>query len=721
MGKDLKTRVPAIGSETGISRRELLKGTALALGAIAAPIVACGKEKSAPRRMKQRVIILGYDAISPVLLRRYIEEGHLPNLQALERDGAYSELISSIPPESPVAWSTFSVSAQPGVHGIYDFLNRNTETYAPRIAEVEPVYPKFLWDLIPLSRPRAISLQTGKPFWVQAAEHGIKTAVLEAPVAFPARELEAESQLLSGLGTPDLRGTQATYHFFTTDVYSEEVGDTEFGGKVSALEFSPEGKAEAQIIGPWNPITRQKRLRLLDKRNRLAKSGGAGREIARYDQQLELLEKENYLTVPVSFQLSPDRDKVTIRVQDNKITLAQGQWSDWYEIEFSLNFLIRLKGLIHFIPVELGREVKIYLGPIEIHPEEPVFPISFPGDFAGRLYRRIGPYKTRGWAADTAALKEHKLDEKAFMEDLDRIMDRREEMCLEVLERDKPNLFLEVFSCPDRVQHMFWRFIDREHPMFDPQLDSQYGDAILHVYKRMDTFVGKVREKFVDQDTLFIVCSDHGFSSFRKGFNINTWLVKNGYMKLQGQDDPRYNLKDLFGGGDFFRNVDWSGTRAYSLGLGLIFINLKGREAQGTVEPGAEYESLVEEIAAKLKEFRDPEDQAVVIKNVYAGRKVYHGQRLDEAPDLIIGFNYHYRVSWQTALGGVPPEIIEYNMEKWSGDHCSVDRDLVPGILLVNRNIRRENPDLRDIAPTVLNFLECPVPAEYEGKDLFQT
>jgi predicted AlkP superfamily phosphohydrolase/phosphomutase len=716
-----KKKATGLFKDKKLSRRNLLKSAAFTLGSVAAPSAGCESPGVKPKKLKEKVIILGFDAVSPWLLKRYMDQGHLPNLKALAAEGSFTELKSSIPPESPVAWSTFSVSAQAGVHGIYDFLNRDLKTYTPRIASVKPVYPKFLWDLIPLSRPKAISLQTGKPFWKHAAEHGIKSAVLEAPVAFPAYELQADSVMLSGLTTPDLRGTQATYHFFTTDIYSGNFEDTEFGGKISVLEFDKDRVARATVFGPWNPITRQKRIRLLDKRNKLVSERAPAGVLSKLDRAIDGLEDENYLTMPVSFKLDSDRRKVTIELQDKSVTLAQGQWSRWLDVDFELNFLVGVRGFTRFLPVELGDEVKIFMSPIEIHPEEPVFPISHPAEFSGELFRHIGYYKIRGWAAETAALKEKKIGETAFMEDLEEIFKQRSAMGLSVLEKEKPNLFFEVFSEADRVQHMFWHCIDKTHPLHDESIDKKYGDSILKVYRWMDNFLGQVKSKFVDENTLLLVVSDHGFASFRKGVNINTWLVEHGFMKLKGQDDPRYSLQELFGGGDFFRNVDWSRTKAYSLGLGMIFVNLKGREAQGIVRDGSEYQSLVQEIGAKLKEFKDPEDGRPVVTNVYPGREVYRGPRLDEAPDLMVGFNTGYRVSWQTALGAVPPQVLETNLEKWSGDHCSVDRELVPGVLLSNRKIAREEPDLRDIAPTVLRLFGCPVPEQYEGTDLFDS
>ena len=225
----------------------------------------------------------------------------------------------------------------------------------------------------------------------------------------------------------------------------------------------------------------------------------------------------------------------------------------------------------------------------------------------------------------------------------------------------------------------------------------------------------------VDDRTTLIVLSDHGFCSFRKAVNLNTWLARNGYMSLKSVRRVRdRNLDDLFGRGPFWPNVQWRQTRAYALGLGDIYVNLKGRERFGVVAPGREYESLRDEIVQKLEGLRDPETGARVILKVSKREEVYHGEYFDQAPDLIVGFNEGYRVSWQTALGGIPSAVIEENRRKWSGDHCSVFPGLIPGIFLSNRAISGDAPHIMDIAPTVLDLFDLPIPHEVDGRPLFR-
>lgn len=153
-------------------------------------------------------------------------------------------------------------------------------------------------------------------------------------------------------------------------------------------------------------------------------------------------------------------------------------------------------------------------------------------------------------------------------------------------------------------------------------------------------------------------------------------------------------------------------------GLAGIFLNLKGREARGIVEPENEADSLRDEIATKLTNLTDSaKSNQPVIKQVYNALKVYRGPYKDEAPDLIIGYNKGYRASWETAIGQVTDRIYHENTKAWSGDHC-IDRSLVPGVLFCNRRIEIKEPRLMDIGPTVLDMFGLAVPKYMDGRPL---
>jgi len=261
--------------------------------------------------------------------------------------------------------------------------------------------------------------------------------------------------------------------------------------------------------------------------------------------------------------------------------------------------------------------------------------------------------------------------------------------------------------------------LDPEHPRYDAELAAKYGDAILQSYERMDRIVGDVERAMKPGGTLIIV-SDHGFHTWRKGFNTNTWLVQNGYMTLKqpGIEDKTYNLDNLFGQGSFFPNVDWSRTKAYALGLGQIYLNLRGREKLGILDRGPETDRLMEEIRQKLEAVQDPDTGQLVVQKVYFGREIFHGPRMPEAPDLQVDFRDGYRTSWQTSLGAIPSGIVVANMKKWSGDHCASDPSDTQGILLSNRPITTSTPSILDVAPTVLSILGVQPPGKLDGQPL---
>jgi predicted AlkP superfamily phosphohydrolase/phosphomutase len=261
---------------------------------------------------------------------------------------------------------------------------------------------------------------------------------------------------------------------------------------------------------------------------------------------------------------------------------------------------------------------------------------------------------------------------------------------------------------------MFYRYLEPDHPAHRANPNgangsANYSTAIEELYRRMDAIVGKTM-RYVDDQTILFVLSDHGFKSFQRGINLNTWLLENGYLNLKG--DGRE-------GGPYLRDIDWSRTRAYTFGLAGIYLNLKGREGQGIVAVG-ESDALKKELAAKLTGLRDPERDQVAIHRAYAKEEVYRGPYLDVAPDVVVGYNIGYRSSWDAALGRVGSPVFQDNLKAWSGDHCT-DAALIPGVVFCNRTFEADKPGIEDMAPTALTLFGLKPPAFMEGKDLFAT
>jgi predicted AlkP superfamily phosphohydrolase/phosphomutase len=200
-------------------------------------------------------------------------------------------------------------------------------------------------------------------------------------------------------------------------------------------------------------------------------------------------------------------------------------------------------------------------------------------------------------------------------------------------------------------------------------------------------------------------------NSFRRGLNLNTWLYENGFLALKNGAKPGEDEN-----ADFFRNVDWSRTKAYALGLAGIFLNLKGREANGIVEP-AEGGSVGAGIIKGLTGLRDPQNGEVAVRSVFTREQVYTGPYASESPDLVINFSRGYRVSWGTPLGGVPEGLFEDNVKRWGADHV-IDPALVPGVLFMNRPFNGEGARLVDMAPTILKALGLPKGPAMEGDSL---
>ncbi len=631
----------------------------------------CGPVKVGPAA--QKIVILGFDGLDYDYVKKWMGQGRLPNMRRLAEQGSFNELRTTNPAESPVAWASFITGTNPGKTGIYDFLKRDLETYYPKFAVNSSTEAKFvLGKWIPVKRPKAILNRKGEAFWDIAARAGVPVRALRMPVCFPAKA-ENGVKLLCGLGVPDIRGTMGTFSYYATDVWADE--DTEMGGKVVGIEFF-DGAAETVAFGPLES------------------------------------------TLPIYFKRLPEQDALIISVGEREVRLTSGSWSEMVEFEFKVAPLVKVKGIGRFHLMALAPETRLYLSPISFDPRDPPFDISYPRKWSRQLAQENGLFKTLGWGIDTWAYNEGRISSEIFLDDVYYTMNRRADIVMKELEKREWQMMLSVFEASDRVQHMFYRYLDPRHPLYNDAEARKNRNAILEVYQRADEIVGSVMGA-LDGNTMLLVMSDHGFNSFRRAVNLNTYLAMQGYLQLKsatGANDR--TLHDLFGQGEFWPNVDWPGSKAYALGLGQIYVNLKGREKYGLVEPGEEYERLLDELRISLLRLRDPQSGERVILSVTRGSEIYHGPCTDGMPDLVVGFAPGYRVSWQTCLGGMPKGVVVDNDRRWSGDHCSVDPEHTKGTLLCNRALFIEDAGIMDLAPTVLKYLGLEVPANMDGKPL---
>jgi predicted AlkP superfamily phosphohydrolase/phosphomutase len=578
-----------------------------------------------------RTIVLGFDGMDPELTEQWMAEGVLPNFAELARDGHYQVLPTTNPAQSPVAWSSFATGLNPGEHGIFDFLRRDVETYAPEysISSVEqPDMLRAFGYQLPLDEGAVRNRRVGTPFWISAEREGHRSTVLRVPVTYPADPITA---MLSGMGVPDLLGTQGTFTFYTTEAVEGETT----GGRVVTVEVQGD-RVETTLEGPPHP----------------------------------LYQKPVPLTIPLTIeQTAADRVRITLGGEEHE--LASGHWSDWASTAFTFAGVLDVRGLVRFYLVEAFPELKLYVSPIQFDPRAPAGPISMPPDYAADLAERIGLYHTIGMPEETWSLNEERISDEAYLEMVATILQEREAMLFDALEGEDRELVVAVFVQTDRVSHMFWRGLDPEHPLYD-QTDERARGAIEWIYGEADRILGRVRDAMRPEDRL-IVLSDHGFDSFRRAVHLNRWLAEEGYLALKPGSPSSESL---------FTNVDWTRTKAFALGLNGIFVNLRGREALGIVRPD-DADALKREISDKLTQWRDPDTGAPVVPTVYDGDEVYQGGRAADAPDLVVGYGRGYRASWQTALGGVPGPLVEDNARKWSGDHC-IDPPLVPGVLFTS-------------------------------------
>jgi predicted AlkP superfamily phosphohydrolase/phosphomutase len=622
----------------------------------------------------QKLIILGIDGMDPQLLKQYMTEGKMPNFSALAKKGSFRTLTTSIPPQSPVAWSNLITGMNAGGHGIFDFIHRDPKTMQPYFSTSRVAPPQHGIHLgnwtIPLGSGKAEQLRQGRAFWEVLDDYGVPNTVIRIPANFP--PVKAKGFTLAGMGTPDLRGSYGTFSFYTDDPMAA-AGVVE-GGQIIPVQVE-ESQVKASLIGPDNTF----------------RKGSLP------------------ATEPFTVSVDPMESVAKIEVQNTKFVLREGEWSDWVHVEFQLiPFIGNVKGICRFYLKQAHPRFELYVSPINIDPADPALPISTPKSYSKELSDDVGEFYTQGISEDTKALSAGVLSDGQYLEQARTVLAEHRAIFDREFPKFKKGVFFFYFSSLDLNSHMFWRLIDPHHPEYDATLAGQYGSALPEFYQQLDQVVGEVMARLDDHTTL-LVLSDHGFAPYNRSFNLNTWLAENGYITLKS---------GTANSNEAFANVDWSRTRAYGLGLNGLYLNLHGRERGGIVEPGVQADQLLQEIKNKLLAVRDPEHRQTVITRIDRASEVYQGPYSLQGPDLLVGYNRGYRAGWQTILGNFPMDVLENNTNPWSGDHC-MDYTLVPGVLLSNRPVDAPNPALTDIAPTIFAQFGILQPKGMMGHSIF--
>jgi predicted AlkP superfamily phosphohydrolase/phosphomutase len=506
--------------------------------------------------------------------------------------------------------------------------------------------------------------------------------IIRVPITFPPEEFHGVS--LSGMCVPDLKGTQGSFTFWTSD---QTLTGPDAGGDVLLVGRS--GNAmRCPITGPPDPSQ-------------------AEATPMRIPMKVEVLEENKRLRVTIG-----------AKGDEQVFDLGVKEYSEWITLEFkAAKGRAKVTGIARLYCMGTDPEFGLYMTPIQIDPANPAMPISHPTVYSIYLAKKHGPFSTLGLAEDTWALNERVIDEEAFWKQALNIWNERRGQLFDALSTTPKGSVVCVFDGTDRVSHMFHRYLDESHPANEGK-DTEWGkDKVAEIYSIADGLVADVRKKLNPKKDRLMIISDHGFCQFKRGVNLNAWLRQEGYLVLKG-DAPVDEVSGTPISRDWLMDVDWSKTKAFALGLTGMFINRKARERDGIVEEGAELEALKEEIVGKLSKLVDPESGEEIFKEVFDAGKIFTGPYVFQAPDLFMGYKRGYRNSWDCATGACPPEVFSDNTKSWSGDHC-IDPREVPGVIFSDRPLNTDTPNLMDLGPTALRLFDTKIPPYMQGQPLF--
>ena len=499
------------------------------------------------------MIVLGVDGMDPSFVERHWNS--LPNLAALRDRGHFSRLRTTTPPQSPVAWSTFITGLPPAQHGIFDFVHRDLAALRPfpSMSRTEP--PRWTIPLgpftLPLAGSRITSLRHGTPFWQTLAKRGIPVSVIRMPTNYPPVEA---GFALSGMGTPDVRGTLGTFTFYTDEV--EELSRAVSGGRIIKIRLDA-GHVSLPIEGPPNPL--------------------------RKDQAF----------AAAALVVDVDRDNAAARfkVGDDLVILKQGEWSDWIAADFPLiPHVSSVRGTFRLFAKQLHPGFELYVSAVNVDPLSPALPVSYPDRWARTIARETGRFFTLGIPEDTSALRQHVLALPEFLDQTRFVFEEERTLLRYSLRHFSSGLLFSYFSSIDQNSHMLW---------------GRHEAELLRIYAAVDECIGEVMREAPDGQ--LIVLSDHGFTTFDRAVHLNAWLRNRGFLALRGSPGDDTSLASL----------DWSATEAYALGLNGLYLNVKGREPHGIIGRGEHYRATVASLREQLLAWSDPANGERVVEAVY--------------------------------------------------------------------------------------------------------
>jgi predicted AlkP superfamily phosphohydrolase/phosphomutase len=585
-------------------------------------------------KMNTKILIIGIDGMDYKLVNKLISENKLPNLKKLSVDGDFLPLETSMPPHSPVAWTTISTGSNPGEHGIFDFIMREKGSYTPKLSLYETKNSVF-----GTKYHGAIKTQT---FWQYLSQNNIPVKIIKWPMSFPPEEINGE--LLAGLGVPDIKGLLSGYSFYTENLSIIQKKPTD---NIIKLDFQKKF-VDTVVYGPKTQTNNE------------------------------------MLSIKAPIRIKKSDEKITLEIHNKSYSLKEKEWSEWIRISFDVDLFRKIQGTFKAY-VSSVEPFNMFITTIQISPENPVVSISYPESFSKKMVDEIGLYYTNGMPEETGGYEDDRISKEGFLSQIDDIENERNKLFWQGFEEfsewDK-GVYAIVYDSSDRLQHMFWD----ENIFYENSSESSESYKVIEeYYKKKDDFVGTILDK-IDKNTKLIIISDHGFNSFKYAININRILEENQYIKLNKDDDEDNTI--------LFKNVDWSKSKAYSLGFNSVYINLNGREPEGIVSKENKFK-IESEIINLLENYKDSKGNRIINK-VYRANEIYNGESIESSPDLIIGFNKDYRMDNINPIGGFTKKGIYENKKKWKGDHL-IDSVFVPGVFFSNKKINRTQIKQKDL------------------------